>query len=365
MAKEKETSEPKENSEQANPESEEKKSAAQKENATEKKKAQGAGKPPKSQKTGSVPETAGTEEIQAQEDRKTAASPADISKAGEPETSPSDEPIAVVPAGEPAATEGGASDAYGPPPQEPESDPIKTFGIYAGVAFLILIVLIVGTSMQNMRKYYVISRNGAVEIWKGSFSPMGRQRLLVMPGIQPLDSTKEVYSKQDVYPLISQYYLDKADALMDVPGSPNFEELKGYLNQALQYATTAEMRNRVHSRIQTIDRLTLLYKADVAAGRGSLEGYRTALAFLQQAEALNPDEIEANLIREKIQSIEKQISALDQKQAETQDQAPSPGAEKPSAGAGDADQKSTAPQSPESGKSSSEQAGSTEEPVDF
>lgn len=366
MANEKETPGPKEDAGQPNSEPEEKKTAGKKEAAAEEPKTSGKGKSSKSKKSEPVPGTAGTEEIQAQENEPTAEPP--------PETDPSaaeppgsEESIPVMPSAEPTGPTAAEtkSDTPPPPPPDSESDPLKTFGLYAGAAFLILIVLIVSASMQNAGKYYVISKDGAVEIWRGQFSPMGRERLLVMPGIQPPDSPKDVYTKQDVHPLIFEFYLDKADALMDAAGSPNFEDVKSNLNQALQYATTAEMRSRARTRIQTIDRLTLLYKADVAAARGTAEGYRSALAFLQQAQDLNPDEIEANLIRQKIQSIEKQMTALEQDKAAAQAAASGPESESPSAAEEGAGQESAAPQSPETGKSSPEQTGSTKNPVDF
>lgn len=364
MANEKQTPKSKKTSDPSNSESEEKKTAPKKKPAAEKSKAESTPKAPKSEKTEPVPETAGTEEIQPPEGRPAPEPAADEPEPSATEPQQKEEPIPAVPSAEPADAD---SDSYipPPPPAEAESDPLKTFGIYAGVVFLILIVLIVGTSMQNARKYYVVSENGAVEIWKGKFSPMGRERLLVMPGSQPLDTQKDVYTKQDVYPLIFQYHLNKADALMDVSGSPNFEDIKNYLNRALQYATTAEMRSQARARIQTIDRLTLLYKADVAAGRGTPEGYRSALAFLQQAQALDPDEFEANLIQEKIQSVEKQIQALDQKESAAKDEPAELEAGTPSDGGNAAGQNSTAPQPTESGKSSSEQTGSTKEPVDL
>jgi hypothetical protein len=362
MANEKETPGPKEEAGQPDAEPKEKKSAAKKEAAAEAPKTSEKKKSSKPQKTEPVPKTAGSEEMQSQKSEP----PSEAPQPAEPKAAADEEPIPAVPAAEPSTPAAGSSQSAPPPPPEPESDPLKTFGLYAGVALLILIVLIVGASMQNMRKYYVISRDGAVEIWRGQFSPMGKERLLVMPGTQPLDGTQEVYSKQEVYPLIFEFYLAKADALMDASGAPNFEDVKTYLTRSLQYATTAEMRTRARTRIQTIDRLTLLYKADVAAGRGTMEGYRAALASLQQAETLSPDEIEANLIQEKIQSIEKQMAALEQSKTAATAAPASPEAETPSAAGGEeAGKESTAPQSPETGNASPDKTGSTKKPVDF
>ena len=182
--------------------------------------------------------------------------------------------------------------------------------IYLTICFAALAAVLVATSYVNMDRYFIVARHGAVEIWKGTFSPMGRERLIIMPGGLPPDPIKKVYTRDEVAPLAFKYYLEKSDALMDMPGLPDFPGIRADLDRALSYAITEEQRSEARMRIHKIDRMILLYKADVAVGRGTLEGLDSAARYLQQAAALEPDEIESKLIAEKMATIEKQIREL-------------------------------------------------------
>jgi hypothetical protein len=184
------------------------------------------------------------------------------------------------------------------------SDPIKKFVRFVFVCFVPLIAIMILISYQNMNKYFISSRDGAVEIWKGKFSPKGRQRILIMPGSQIPGQNKTVYTKEEVYPMAFQFYIGKADALMEVPGLPDFAGIKSYLNRALSYATTDALRNTAKTRINSIDLMILLYKADAAASKGTVAGLDTAIKYLDQASTLSPDEIEAKLIKQKLASIQ-------------------------------------------------------------
>jgi hypothetical protein len=196
--------------------------------------------------------------------------------------------------------------------------PAKKIILYLGICLMVLMGLTILTSYQNMNKYFIASRHGAVEIWKGKFSPNDRKRIVIMPGMQPPEQTKAFYTKEEVFPLAFQYYIQKADALMEVPGMPDFVGIKSYLNRALSYATTDALRNTAKARINNIDLMILLYKADVAAGKGTLAGLDAATKYLDQASALDPDEIEAKLIRQKLESIQKLKEALSPKPPKTQ-----------------------------------------------
>ncbi len=178
------------------------------------------------------------------------------------------------------------------------------------ICFVVVAALLVGTSYINMHKYFIVARHGAVEIWKGTFSPKGRERLIIMPGGLPPDPMKKVYTREEVAPLAFAYYIEKSDSLMDVPGLPDFHGIRADLDRALSYATRESQRKEASMRIDKIDRMILLYKADVAAGRGTLEDLKTAGNYLQQASALHPDDIEAKLITEKMATIQKEIREL-------------------------------------------------------
>ena len=77
-------------------------------------------------------------------------------------------------------------------------DTFKRFIGWAFTCFVILLAIMIYISYQNMNKYFIASRHGAVEIWKGKFSPKSRERIVIMPGIQPPEQIKRVYTKEEV-----------------------------------------------------------------------------------------------------------------------------------------------------------------------
>jgi hypothetical protein len=194
--------------------------------------------------------------------------------------------------------------------QYPNSAKKRWFLSITGFIFIVLMGLLIHVSYHNTAKYYLKSAAGAVEIWQGTFSPGEKKRILIMPGVQMPAKIKDVYAKEDVYALAFKFYVSKADTLMEVPGMPDFVGIKSYLNRALSFATTDDLRQTAHARINQIDRLILLYKADVAAIKGTLSGFETALDYLNQAANLNPDEIETELIQKKKASIRELIDML-------------------------------------------------------
>jgi len=182
--------------------------------------------------------------------------------------------------------------------------------IITGIVFIILMGLVIRASYHNTEKYYLKSAAGAVELWQGSFSPGGKKRILIMPGVLIPQQRQEVYAKEEVYPMAFNFYVSKAAALMEVPGMPDFVGIKSYLNRALSFATTEELRQTAHVRINQIDRMILFYKADVAATKGTRSGLEAALGYLDQVAALDPDDIETELIKKKKASIRELLNTL-------------------------------------------------------
>jgi hypothetical protein len=180
----------------------------------------------------------------------------------------------------------------------------------AGFIIIILMGLVIRTSVYNTDKYYLSSAAGAVELWQGTFSPGGKKRILIMPGVHIPQKIKEVYAKEEVYPMAFNFYVSKADALMEVPGMPEFVGIKSYLNRALSFATTEELRQTAHRRINQIDRMILFYKAGVAATKGTRSGLEAALGYLDQVAKLDPDDIETELIKKKKVSIRELLNTL-------------------------------------------------------
>jgi len=216
-------------------------------------------------------------------------------------------------AAEKAAAEKAAEPKVPEPPIDSDttvSDPMEKAMKYLIAAVVVLLVLIVGSSMINKTKYYMNAKQGALEIWQGRFAPMGEELLITLPGVQLPETTKDVYLKKDVFPIIFDYYIEKADTLLEVPGIPDFKGIKSYLNRALSYAVTSAATEAAYNRLNNIELLILLYKADVASGKATLSGLKDAKHYLDQAARLSKNELQTNIITQKIDAVDKQIAAL-------------------------------------------------------
>lgn len=202
---------------------------------------------------------------------------------------------------------------FAPPLQTRNKAPLKRSLWFAVIILAVLIALIINASYNNTGKYYLKVAAGAVEIWQGTFSPAGKKRLLIMPGVIPPAKIRSVYTQAEIYPIIFQYYIDKADMLINLPGMPDFSGIKSYLNQSLRYATDEIQHRTAIARLNAVDRIILLYKADVAAGKGSRTGLAEAQKYLNEAAELDPDEIQTELIEKKKQAV---IELLEDMKAE-------------------------------------------------
>jgi hypothetical protein len=190
-------------------------------------------------------------------------------------------------------------------PQEDAPEPISQTIKYGIAGTLLIILLILGVSQNNSTKYYIQSKEGALEIWKGRFSPKDKKFYMVLHGTELKQDPKEIYSRSEVYPMIFDYYLTKADTLLDVPGLPDFEGIKNYLFQAKSYVVTPEMKDKVKGRLNAIERMILLYKADVGISKGTKESLRAAMKDLKKASAMVANPAQKQEIDQKIELVNK------------------------------------------------------------
>jgi len=230
------------------------------------------------------------------------------------EAAPSPAPAAAVPSG--------ASAPETPRPVPPAAPsvakqprPSRVTAALAG-AGIFLMVLVVAASASNRGNYYLKTANGAVEVWRGRFAPIGRNRLLVLPGAQPPAAVKTVYSENEIKDFAFNYYIDRVDVLLEASEIPDFEGIKVYLQKALDFGVTPEQRRAALSRFNTIDMMIYLYKADVAASKGAQNGYQAALQYLQKADALEIDPAQKELVNKKIKAIEELMAAPPKKDVE-------------------------------------------------
>ena len=174
---------------------------------------------------------------------------------------------------------------------------------YLIACIVLLVAITISASFSNKNKYYIKVTDGAVEIWQGKFAPIEAGLLITLPGAQPPESIQTVYSKEEVFPFAFNYYIDRADALLDVPGMPDFEGIKLYLNKALSFGTTPDLSKAAYTRLNSIDLMILVYRADVAASKGTISGFEAALGYLNKAALLELNDSQAELIKQKIEPI--------------------------------------------------------------
>jgi colicin import membrane protein len=198
-------------------------------------------------------------------------------------------------------------------PEIKRIDPAAKLMISLIAGFAVLVILILGASSSNRSNYYIKSTDGAIEVWQGRFAPMGIERIILLPGSQLPERVKDVYSENEIFSIVFNFYLEKSDMLLEVPGMPDFEGIKLYLGMAQAYAITDKLKATVASRLNSIDLMTYLYKADVAASRGTLLSLESALGFLEKAAALELDKSQAELVKKKIQSVKDLVTGLKQK----------------------------------------------------
>ena len=187
---------------------------------------------------------------------------------------------------------------------------------YLIVCIVLLVAITISASFSNKNKYYIKVTDGAVEIRQGKFAPMGIGLLITLPGAQSPESIQAVYSKDEIFPFAFNYYIDRADALLDSPDMPDFEGIKLYLNKALSFGTTPDLTKAAYTRLNSIDLMTLVYRADVAASKGTISGFKAALGYLNKAALLKVNDAQTELIKQKIESIKILLAKPKAKQPE-------------------------------------------------
>jgi colicin import membrane protein len=189
-------------------------------------------------------------------------------------------------------------------------DPISRSIKFAAAGFALLMILLIGASFKNSGNYYLNAKDDALEIWRGRFSPTGKAFFLALHDMQGPEVTKPVYAREEVFPIAFNYYLDKADALLETSAMPDYEGMRVYLNMARKYAINPVTQAAVMTRLNNIERMPLLYKADVAISRGTAESLQEALGSLRQAKRLTTDSAQAELVTQKIAAVEAQQAIL-------------------------------------------------------
>ncbi len=178
------------------------------------------------------------------------------------------------------------------------------FGLASG--FIVLVVLILSASSSNNSKYYIKESAGVLEIWQGRYAPLGEERMMILPGVPLPEQINAVYSESEVFPLIFNYYIDEADAISGMSDTPDYVSIKSYLNQALEFATTGDLRKKAYTRLNNIKFNDLMYKAGVSESRGTISDLDEAMRYLNKASLLKVGAGKSDVVKQKIESIKEQ-----------------------------------------------------------
>ncbi|MEW6077107.1 MAG: hypothetical protein AB1724_04810 [Thermodesulfobacteriota bacterium] len=207
-----------------------------------------------------------------------AAAPAAVDPEPEKET--------VAPVREPEAIEIPESDRRcfetAVPALEPdvapfENDPLiggkSIVSAIAGLCVLIMILFI--SSASNSGRYYIKESKGAVKVWKGTFSPAGKERIMILPGAHWTGPLRASYSQEEVFSFAARYYLEKALSLTEDPASKDFDRMTYYLGRAGEMVADGESREAAAVISQAKERI-----AEVQTLQSS--GERTAAALARE-----------------------------------------------------------------------------------
>ena len=205
-----------------------------------------------------------------------------------------------------------ATVTFEPSPSQPkkESDPVDR-GIKilaAGIGLVFLLIMIASTS--NSGKYYLKPNNGSLEIWKGNFAPMGKSLLVSMPDVPAPKDLKQTYRKKEVFPMVFAFYIDRADKLLETDNYPDFEGIEDNVSKALDFSITPEQKKQAMVRLNSIDQMILIYKADIAASRETIESLEKARDYLEEAGEIDGDQAAAKMIIAKQNKIAETLSSL-------------------------------------------------------
>lgn len=199
-----------------------------------------------------------------------------------------------------------SSDSAGPA----ETDPVQKALKYGVIAFVVLILLLVGASYKNSNNYYIVNKGDAVEIWRGRFSPTGKERLILLHGVSAPEGRGTVYTRNHVFPLAFNYYLEKADALLETEEIPDYEGIREYLYKAKAFAINDVMKDDITARLNNIDLITLIYKIDVSLRKNTADSLDQAAQLVKKAGKLTTNAAQSQLLADKAAEIKERRAAL-------------------------------------------------------
>jgi hypothetical protein len=192
-------------------------------------------------------------------------------------------------------------------PREPEKNSIWIYG--ASAALLLLLVLFTA-SLTNSNTFSFKKKGDTVELWKGSFAPMGMERISTFSDLQlPTDEAgktivQETYTKEEAYRILFQYFLSKADDTLTRQEFPDLKEVNALLEEAKEYAFTDDAKETLRLRKNGLRFLLLMEKINLALARNTENDLLAAKEYLAEIEQIDTTLIQRQMIKEKNAAVE-------------------------------------------------------------
>jgi len=205
-------------------------------------------------------------------------------------------------------TEPPSAPSYTPPPDEPTDKMLK----YAIVGFGALIAILLLASLSNSNNFYFKQKGQMVELWQGRFAPMGECFVASFSDAKIFDSIpvkKDVYSKKEAYRVLSAYFVQRADEILRTGETPDMKTVKSYLTQASHYAQSESEKQAIRMRVNSIEFLILMSKADLALNKGTTAEFEAAKKYLTQAIPVASTDFQKELLMKRLAAVEHALAS--------------------------------------------------------
>jgi len=158
---------------------------------------------------------------------------------------------------ETAALKGPKEPPYTPPPEAPPEAPMDKTLKYAIGAFAFVIAILVMASLSNSNKFHFKHNEQMIELWQGKFAPMGETRVASFSDSKILEGLPEqkYYTKRQALDAVSNYFIRRADKILNTGQTPDLKTAKSCLMQASRYAVSESTRRSVQLRLNSINRV--------------------------------------------------------------------------------------------------------------
>ncbi|NVM23164.1 MAG: hypothetical protein HWN68_15440 [Desulfobacterales bacterium] len=188
------------------------------------------------------------------------------------------------------------------PPEEPVGKTLK----YAVWAFALVIAILLATSLSNWNKFYFRQNEQMVELWRGRFAPMGESLVASFSDTKIIEDLpqQESYTKKQAFVVLSDYFINRADEILSAGETPDLKTAKSYLTHASKYAQSDSERQAIQMRLNSINFLVLLGKADLALRKGTMPDFEAAKGYLAEAVPLASTDLQKEVLTKRLAAIE-------------------------------------------------------------